>query len=258
MFRRRTKSPLKDKPLRNPGQSLDDQLSDLFTDDFLAPLLVAILVVTLAVLEWIRYFKELPPIPQLFSVIAVVAIAYAAFRIVRAIPRARALKLARNGERVVGQYLDRLRGRGYRVFHDVVGSGFNLDHVLVGPTGIYTIETKTYSKPVGRDAKVAFDGETLLVNGMTPERNPVVQAKAQARWLRELLAESTDKKFLVRPVIVFPGWFVEQAKATPKDVWVLNPKALPDFLEQEPDRLSSDDVSLASIHLSRFIRTTPG
>lgn len=40
-----------------------------------------------------------------------------------------------------------------------------------------------------------------------------------------------------------------------KEVWVLEPKALRAFLSKEPVRLSSEDVKLASFHLSRFIRS---
>ena len=58
----------------------------------------------------------------------------------------------------------------------------------------------------------------------------------------------------MRPVIVFPGWFIEQAEGSKREVWVLNPKALPDFIGHEPRKLSDEDVRLASFHLSRFIR----
>ena len=79
-------------------------------------------------------------------------------------------------------------------FHDVVGLGFNVDHVIVGPAGVFTVETKTWSKPAKGDAKVVFDGERVRINGFEPDRNPIVQAKAQARWLKEVLAESTGMK----------------------------------------------------------------
>lgn len=67
--------------------------------------------------------------------------------------------------------------------------------------------------------------------------------------------ETTGHKFAVRPVIVFPGWFVEQGKGTTREVWVLNPKALPDFLGNAERALGPEDVKLTSFHLSRFIRT---
>ena len=249
------RSPIKDKPLRNPGQSLDEQLDELVIDKISQPLIIALLLVVLAGLEWSRYYFPQKPSPILYTVGALAGVGYAAYQIWRVWPRLRALKLGRDGEKVVGQYLERLRETGYQVFHDVVGTGFNVDHVLIGPAGVFTIETKTFSKRPSSDAKVTFDGERLVVDGHEPDRDPVVQAKAQARWLRELLAESTGRKFAVRPVIVFPGWWVEQSKGSTREVWVLEPKALPGFLAQEPEVLSPEDVKLASYHLSRFIRT---
>jgi len=253
MGKRDKRSPLKDKPLRNPGQSLEEQRRDL-VENAIEPALVAVVLVVLAGLEWYRYFSSVPPSPVLFTVVALIAVGYAAFRIWRALPQARALRLGIEGERAVGQFLERLREDGYQVFHDVVGSGFNVDHVLIGPAGVFTIETKTYSKPARGEAKVVCDGERILVDGFEPDRDPIVQGKAQASWLRTVLAESTGRKLPVRSVILFPGWFVEQDQASRRDFWVLNPKALGDFLKHEPQVLNAEDVKLASLHLSRFIR----
>jgi hypothetical protein len=66
--------------------------------------------------------------------------------------------------------------KGYLVFHDIVGNGFNIDHVLVGPTGVYTVDTKTISKPARGACEVVYYGEKVTVSGFTPDRNPAVQA----------------------------------------------------------------------------------
>ena len=235
--------------------SLDRERFDRAYDKILTPLTIAIVLCVLAWIEWWRYFYPSSSHPWFFSILAILAVGYAAWQIWRELPRLRALRLGSEGEKAVGQYLERLREQGYQVFHDVLGPGFNVDHVLIGPAGAYTVETKTHSMPVRGNAKIAFDGEKLLVDGFEPDRDPIVQAKAQASWLRTLLNESTGRKLAVRPVILFPGWFVEQGKGTTRDVWVLEPKALPSFLSQEAPVLTSEDVKLASFHLSRFIRS---
>lgn len=196
------------------------------------------------------------PNPVLFTGAAALTAAYAGFRLWRALPKLRSLRQAVHGERAVGQFLERLREQGFNVFHDVIGKGFNVDHVLIGPAGIFTIETKTWSKPKSKRAEVVFDGNKLKIASLEPERDPIIQAKAQAAWLRSLLAESTGRTFDVRPTILFPGWFISNAPGSFKEVWVLEPKALPTFLGKEPVRLSAEDVKLASFHLSRFIRAT--
>ena len=54
-------------------------------------------------------------------------------------------------------------------------------------------------------------------------------------------------------MLLFPGWYVEGGKSP--ELWALNPKALPTFIENEKSRLRPEDVKLAAYHLSRYIRT---
>ncbi len=220
--------------------------------------MLAVFMIATAALEWFRYVTKSPPTPLLVSAVAASFAALAGWKLWRALPKLKRLRQGIEGERVVGEYLAGLRSRGYRVFHDVVGPRFNLDHVLVGPAGVFTVETKTWSKPSRGDARVVFNGETLTAAGHVPDRDPVTQARAQASWLRTLILESTGRTVGVFPVVVFPGWFVEQAASSREKVWVLEPKALPSFLEQEPLRLRNEDVQLIAFHLSRFVRSTQG
>jgi hypothetical protein len=252
-MKKKPQSPLKNKPLRLPGQSLGEEREELLDNNFMQPMMLASFMIIFAGMEWWRYYMNMKPSPWIFSGAAVLATAYAVIRIWRCIPKLRRLRQAIEGEQAVGQYLERLREDGYQVFHDVVGNGFNIDHVIIGPAGVFTIETKTWSKPDGR-SKITFDGEALNVAGQEPDRNPVVQGKAQASWVRTLLAESTSRQFPVRPVILFPGWFIEQPNEAFKDVWILEPKALRAFLGNAPQRMAADEVSQASFHLSQLIR----
>jgi hypothetical protein len=50
------------------------------------------------------------------------------------------------GERRTARLLAPLERRGYQVFHDlaVPGSAANVDHVVVGPTGVFVIDSKRY------------------------------------------------------------------------------------------------------------------
>ncbi len=249
-----SRSPLKDKPLRLPGQSLEEERRKLFADKVEMPALSAILMLLMAGLEWWRYYAERPPQPRLLSVIAITFLAFAGWRFYRLLPRLRALRQGMEGERAVGQFLERLRERGYQVFHDVLGDGFNVDHVLICPAGVFSIETKTWSKPLKGDARVICLGDSLRIGPQEPDRNPIVQAMAQAAWLKQLLSQSTGKTYAVRPVVLFPGWFVEQGPGTTREIWVLEPKALPAFLDNESTALEKESIALASFHLSRFIR----
>jgi hypothetical protein len=190
------------------------------------------------------------------TLVAIPYSAYALFRLYRLRKHIQRLKMARDGEKAVGQYLSDLREKGYRVFHDIVGQGFNVDHVVICDRGIFTIETKTFSKTFSQ-AKITFDGETIKVNDRPLERNAVKQARAQAGWIADVLKESTGRSYPVKPVVVFPGWFVESLGSnTASGLWVLNPKALPGFIAHEQPCITTEDVKLASYHLSRYIRTS--
>ena len=250
-----SKSPIKDKPLRHAAQSLEEERRSLLEDQLQPYVLLAGVYVLMASIEWGRFLMNDKPHPFIFSLVAAGGIALAGWRFFRLRPKFRALRQGIEGEKAVGQYLERLRAKGYEVFHDIVAPTFNVDHVLIGPAGIFTIETKTWSKPARGEARISFDGERLLTGGRAPDRDPIIQARAQAAWLKHLLAESTGRKFDVLPVVLFPGWFIEQVAGSLKEIWVLEPKALPAFLEREPRRLESADWGLAAFHLSRFIRS---
>jgi len=100
--------------------------------------------------------------------------------------KVRSLRLGRDGERVSVSFWSGLRGSGGQVFHDVPGKDFNLDHVVIHGHGIYAIETKTFSKPVPK-ANITIECDTLRVAGRIPDRNPIEQASAAARWCRATL-----------------------------------------------------------------------
>lgn len=248
-------SPLKSKPLRLPGQSLDEALARLREDRGFGYLMYAACFAMLAGMEWVGYLLHSPRYPILFTAMALVVSAIAVFQLLRLRKEAQRIRLGRDGERVVGQFLEELRTDGASIFHDVPGDGFNLDHVVISDRGVVVVETKTHSKP-SRDAKVTFVGEQLLIAGRKPDRDPIQQVRAQTAWLASILRQSTGKSFPVRGAVVYPNWWVDPApEEIRQDVWVLEPKALPSFIKHEPVRLVDSDVNLATFHLSQYIRS---
>ncbi len=250
------KSPIKSKPLRNPGDSTNDKIYDVLLDEVLKYFIIALLLFLIAMMEWWHWYFNSPPSPILSTIFALGAIAFSIYKFYKGLAKVKNLKLGRDGEKAVGQYLERLRSNGALLLHDFPGDGFNIDHVVVHASGIYAIETKTFSKPDKGEPRIVFDGESVTIFGKKPDRNPVTQARASSNWLREKLAESTGKKYVVRPVVLFPGWYIEPtAEARNTDVWVLNPKALPSFIENSRHQIDEADVHLISSHLSRYARS---
>jgi hypothetical protein len=249
----RRRSPLRDRPLRYAGQSIDEKIDDLW-DDFTVYFWVTTTFAALAVSNWILVLTKSSTNPWLSTVVAVAYGTYASLRMWKNRQQAALLKLGRDGERIVAENLEALKQEGAVVLHDIVGEGFNLDHVVCSRRGIYAIETKTRSKPARGNSTVVFDGKKILVDGFEPERDPVGQASALAKWLEETLLASTGKRFAVKPVVVFPGWYVEpNPKGTP--VWVLNPKALPTFIHNEPISITESDLHMVVFHLTQYVRS---
>lgn len=249
------RSPIKSKPLRYAGKSLDQRIDKLINEDALPYFLASIYCVMIAGYEWWRFYKDTPPTPKTMSFFAILVVMVAGYKIGKIFKEVKALKLGREGERAVGEYLDLLRENGYRVFHDVVGENFNIDHVIVSIKGIFIIETKTYSKPINNDAKVYFYGDSITIDGIHLDRNPLSQVEASARWLSEIIKESTGKEYPIKGVILFPGWYVKPiGNVSKNNTWVLNPKALPTYLENESKKISREEMLLACSHLTRYIR----
>lgn len=251
------KSPIKANPLRNPGESLNHRLQNIFLDGIVPYFIAALCFVLIAAWEWIRWYTQTSPNPVLFTVMAIPCIATLLWKIYKGRKEVKRIKLGLAGELAVGQFLERLRAQGSHIFHDIPGKGFNLDHVVIHSSGIYVIETKTLSKPDRGESKLVYDGNHILKNSTALDRNPITQVRANSRWLRELLENSTGKSFPIQPVILFPGWYIQLAEnAQNSEVWVLNPKALPSFIVNNPACLRDDEVNMCSLHLSRYIRSS--
>ncbi|MGI9302683.1 MAG: nuclease-related domain-containing protein [Gammaproteobacteria bacterium] len=255
--RSKSRSPIKAPPLRAAGQSVGEELDRLIKSRAYPYLFAAVCAWLLAGLETWKTYTHAPPSPIIYFALAIAVSAIAFWRILAVRKVAKRLRLAQQGERTVGQYLERLRESGFHVFHDVVGEGFNIDHVLIGEKGVYAIETKTRSKPARGDSKIHYANGQLFANGHRIDRNPLVQGRAAASWLSATLNESTGRTVPVHPVVLFPGWWVDPLPpGRSKEIWVLEPKALPAFLDGESKRLAPEDVKLLSFHLSRYVRQT--
>jgi hypothetical protein len=246
---RETRSPIKNLPVRQPGQSLREYSFDL-TGDVLIWVVTALLLGVVAIEAWL-----IPPkwFPSCVTLAALIVVPVAVFKFRRVNKELKALRAGRTGEEAVGQFLEeKLRPDGFQILHDIPGDGFNVDHVIIGLAGIFTIETKTRSKPIRGDVRIQFDGARILVDGFDSDRDPVKQAKAQAHWLGDLLAEMTSKRFQIQPVILFPGWFVEMSNPG-GEIWVLNENALLKFIANAKPKLSKEEVAMITFHLKQYV-----
>ncbi|MHB1377601.1 MAG: nuclease-related domain-containing protein [Candidatus Humimicrobiaceae bacterium] len=194
-------------------------------------------------------------IPIVLTVITLFVIIYCTFRLVFLLKKIKSLVLGREGERIVAEILDDLRSKGFVVFHDIVdkNNNFNIDHVILSTHGIFTVETKTFSKPPS--GEISYKDDNIIAGNFNIGNKIIIQAESQTKWLKTMLKESTGKDYNAMPVIVFPGWFVQtMPEYLKKRLWILNPMALDSFISNEPIRIQESDMHLAAFHISRYIR----
>jgi hypothetical protein len=152
--------------------------------------------------------------------------------------------------------LQDLMALGYRVFHDVPGSGkWNIDHVAVGPAGVFAIETKARTKKPGphqkTDYEVSFDGERLIFPSGV-DTDSLSQAKRNAKWLAGELSKATGGTVKVRAILTLPGWLVD--RKVDAELKVLNPGEIPKFIREEPATLRADAIQRIAYQLDQRCR----
>lgn len=73
----------------------------------------------------------------------------------------------------------------------------NIDKIIVGPTGVWTLEVKSHK------GDITFDGQTLLRDQMPLEKDFLGQAYSEAKTLQKLIKSNLGLDIRVQPVLVF-------------------------------------------------------
>lgn len=248
------RSPIRQPSLRLPGQSLEERISGIKFNQVLVYASIFGMSVALLIYVWIDYFFPSPIGAIVLTTFLLVGIsAFSYWKLCGYRTLLDNLRLGVTGELEVAENIDVLRKEGVIVFHDLIGHGFNVDHVILSRKGIFVVETKTLRKT--SSSKVEYDGIRILIDGRDFGRDYLQQAGAEAKWISGEIESATGRRYPIKPVIVFPGWYVQESgPAFQSGVWVKNPKALVTIIQKQPDVLSEEDVRLAAYFLSRMNR----
>lgn len=250
-----------DKLLRPAGESLRRKIeeTDAKLHRCLAHIGIAVIVqlwvyllLHTTIVGWILTY--------LLGTFSLATVAFALWNLVKAailMEQRRRHSLGYQGERLVGEHLNLLTMEDYRIFHDLQFEGFNIDHAVVGPGGVFTIETKTCPRRKVQEANRAlnFDGERLhWPNGKINELG-IKQASERSETLQQWLGSELGKPIEVHPMLVFPGWTVESGLDGP--LKVLSPKRIRTFLksaEQYGESLPESQIKRIAAHLAEKSR----
>lgn len=162
-------------------------------------------------------------------------------RVMRVHTPARAWRLGAAGEVRVGAQLDTLAqcDPRWHVVHSVpVGSrGSDIDHVAIGPAGVFTINTKHH--PGGR---IWVAGDTVKVNGLRLAY--IRTSRHEAERASRLLSDACGFAVPVTPLIVFVNAEQVTIKESPHDVHVLTRRALRRWLRRRPELLTTNGEAI--------------
>lgn len=216
------RSPLAGRKVgKLPGQELVERVAAHETDLLLAVMLMY-MALPLMFMGWVGVRFRLSAVEwgtaeTIFLLAALALFGYGLYDYVRAF---RARERARDGllaERVTGMQLNRLVAHDCTVMHDLPAEGFNIDHVVIAPRGVYAVETKSFRKPKQAGSadtyRVAFDGALLRFPDFA-EKDAIEQARRQAQWLSKVLREALSRDVLVIPALALPGWLIDQSEET--------------------------------------------
>jgi len=227
--RKGLRPPFTSQLLRPPGQSLRTRIEEATEGLFEAFFMVAIvpsIVVGAFFSSTIKSGKTIEVPPIVIGVIIWVSFTvYYVQKIFRLLSERRDLRMGLDGELATAEELNQLMHYGYHVFHDFPADHFNIDHVVIGPAGVFAVETKTRSKGVlkgKRGAMVIFE-DSRLKFPTHQEEESIRQTKDQSKWLAHFLSKSVGKPVTVKPILALPGWLVERRERDP-GVTVINPK----------------------------------
>lgn len=167
----------------------------------------------------------------------------------------RAWRIGADDEEKVAAQLTKLQGKDPRwhLLHAVpVGeNGSDIDHVVIGPGGVFTLNAKHHP-----GAKIWVAGTTFMVNG---QRQPYIRNSAhEAKRAARLLTAACGLPVTATGVVVPVGADDVVIKTPPDGVHVVYRRALAQWLRQQPTVVPDADIAriFAAARRSTTWRTT--
>jgi hypothetical protein len=146
------------------------------------------------------------------------------FRLVHLIGARNLARLVHESRLETRRVLDQSLTEEYIVFHDVVSDQFSVDHLVVGPKGVFAIQTHARPLPSGTQSPhsriVTYNGRELFFPKGS-DHGIVENALQNADMLSHWLSVRANEPVAVRAIISFPGWTVRRTSS--EGIPVINP-----------------------------------
>ena len=232
---------------RLAGQSLREERDRAVNENLPVIVFAPLMVWFVVLMKWLE--QSHPPVgPRAWAMIAVVMTGIAVIAYLRMLPRARNLVRGEKGEMKVAEALEGLRSSGYHVYHDLVRDTHNIDHVIVGPAGVFAIETKFRSG----FGEIEFrNGAGLFVSGFPEEKYSLKQARHNAGDIGRMIKQDCGLDRWVTPLVVFVGDWKVKDNWQNTDARVFTTDGLADYVRRQQPDLTKREIELIASHLER-------
>lgn len=159
--------------------------------------------------------------------------------------RAENFKRGAAGERAVSEALSALPD-GFTVLHDldIPGSRANLDHVVIGPSGVTVVDAKAYSGRLTAGSGTMWKG-----------RYPIRKECATVSWEADQLASHLGVP--VSAALCFVGTGLPAPVTALSDAIVCSPEGLLRHLKSAPRTLGPQEIEALVLRAAQLLRSGP-
>jgi hypothetical protein len=214
---------------------------DRLRDEQLLPLLLFMFAFWIVcAVEWTQKVAGAAPDPRFWTLLSLIVTVYGGVQVFRLQGRLSHIGTSKQANKKVLEILDRVRSKGFVAFHGLAGNSRNIDHVVVGPAGVYTIEAKARSGSGTIDYR--SDNE-LVFAGRIKDGRPLHQARSSACAVQTRLNENLDESYRVKALVVFLGNWQVHREREDFSVDVTTADQLEDYFDTQPPELTSKEIT---------------
>ncbi len=207
---------LDDLPFRIPGASVLDRFDRTTSEFTIFAVAVAVVPLTLLV-SYLAYLYLSGKNAKLMDMVYLTCLLvgfllYGTHKLRRLDAKKKRLQRVYTGLQMVAQEINGLMSSGYQVYHDFPSGRFHIDHIIVGPNGVFTIQSRIPSCFDGAVERRHFVIKAMgkeLRAAKTTDAVSIRTTAIHAAWLANWLLTAAGEAVRVQPLLTLPGFTID-------------------------------------------------
>lgn len=162
-----------------------------------------------------------------------------------AVDRSNRFWQGKEGEKRVFELLSLILPKDHYLIPSFPGENYDIDFVLVAPSGIYAIEVKNPGVK-SKEEKISYRNGILMIDSEETGRSrpltkpdPILQVVRNCVSLKKLLHEKLEKSYFIKGVVLFPDLYVHDHKESK-------------FMVYSPERFVTRHLASAARELENY------